>query len=210
VVPGLLIYFLLHDRIRSCSVLGDCLICLLGTVSPDCLLNITSFTDIQRVPLYNLSISLSSCLLHSDIISYKGLTITGDMYVTDHMWWHCVFLLLRHRTTIQEAWTEFSPWTHLTHTMIFQKWFIFTSCLICYMVYSFLVFPWITAFCFWAPHSGTSVTDSSALVHKPCETCLLNSQPWYSLQLLAVTDICIDKCHIEHTPPVPPPFRMAV
>jgi hypothetical protein len=73
---------------RSCKVLGDCLICLLGAASPDCLSNIMSFTDIHGVPLHKLSISLSSYLLHSDIICYKGLTITGDVYVTDHMWWH--------------------------------------------------------------------------------------------------------------------------
>lgn len=47
-----------------------------------------SFTDIHRVPLHDLSISLSSCLLLSDIICYKGFAITGDMYITDHMWWH--------------------------------------------------------------------------------------------------------------------------
>lgn len=112
-----------------------------------------------------------------------------------------------------ETWTEFSS-SNTPHTC-----HDFPKMILSYIViphlsqgYSFLVFPWITAFCFWVPHSGTSVIDSSLRFISPCETCLLNSQQWYALKFLAVIYTYTEKCHFKHTPeePVLPFFRMAL
>jgi hypothetical protein len=145
------------------------------------------------------------------------------MYVTDHMWWHSAYefkvvvfiiktqnhslsriLRVRPELNFLHKHTSHMPWFSKNDPCLHSH----TSFVTLYA--HFLYFLGLL-------HSASVLLIQECLLWtvwlwfiSPCETCLLNSQPWYSLQMLAVIDICIEKCHIEHTPPVPPSFRMAV